>query len=94
MVASFRSSEVLSDSPSLCESSREKFAEEATLERVGVLLERDAGTFESSVSNWQPGDEFRGAENRRYPITAVIPLLLVEEFVERPLSGDLEVEPL
>jgi hypothetical protein len=30
----------------------------------------------------------------RYRITAVIPLPLIEEFVERPLNGVLEVEPL
>jgi hypothetical protein len=53
----------------------------------------DAGTFESSVSNWQPGDECRGAGNVNR-ITAVIPLPLIEEFVEGPLSGVLEVEPL
>ena len=42
----------------------------------------DVGTFESSVSNWRAGDEFRGAGNVKYRITAVIPLPLIEEFVE------------
>jgi hypothetical protein len=46
------------------------------------------------VSNWQPGDEFRGPGNVKYRITAVIPLSLIEEFVEGSLSGVLEVEPL
>ena len=54
----------------------------------------DAGTFETGICNWQPGDEFRGAGNVEYRITAVIPLPLIEEFVERPLNGVLEVEPL
>ena len=43
----------------------------------------DAGTFESSISNWQPGDEFHGAGNVRYRITAVIPLRLIDEFVHK-----------
>jgi hypothetical protein len=55
----------------------------------------DAGTFESSVSNWEPGDEFRGEGNVRYRITAVIPAVLIEEFVDRPDHDGLwEVERL
>jgi hypothetical protein len=52
----------------------------------------DAGTFESSVCNWQVGDEFRGAGNVRYRITAVIPLPRMAEFVDRPLYECWEVE--
>jgi hypothetical protein len=54
----------------------------------------DAGTFESGFCNWRAGDEFRGAGNRRYRITAVIRLPLIEEFVDRPLYGCMEVVPL
>jgi hypothetical protein len=54
----------------------------------------DAGTFETSEGKWQPGDTLIGRGNRRYPVTAVIPLELVEELVDRPLAGVLEVEPL
>jgi hypothetical protein len=32
--------------------------------------------------------------NRRYPITKVVPLELVQEFVEGALNGFLEVEPI
>jgi hypothetical protein len=54
----------------------------------------DAGTFESTVSDWQVGDEFRGAGNVRYRISAVIPLPLVEEFVDDAMCGIWEVEPI
>jgi hypothetical protein len=54
----------------------------------------DAGTFESTVCDWQAGDEFRRAGNRRYRITAVISPPLIEEFVDRPLYGCMEVVPL
>src|SRR5260221_11654776 len=61
----------------------------------------DAGTFESSVSDWQAGDEFRGAGNVGYRITAVIPLPLIEEVVDdapvapqsRPESGGFQRFP-
>jgi hypothetical protein len=54
----------------------------------------DAGTFESSRSDWRPGDDFRGDGNVLYRIRAVIPLPLIEEFVDRPLYGCWEVERL
>jgi hypothetical protein len=54
----------------------------------------DAGTFESSRSDWQPGDEFRADGKVLYRIRAVIPLPLMDEFLEHPLSGRCEVEAL
>jgi hypothetical protein len=54
----------------------------------------DAGTYESIRCDWQPGDELRASGNTRYRVTAVVPLELVEEFVEKPLYASLEVEPL
>jgi hypothetical protein len=55
------------------------------------------GSIETSEANWQAGDEPIGHGNTHYRITAVIPLELVQEFVEPggdELSGVLEVEPL
>ena len=46
------------------------------------------------MSNWRAGDEFRGAGNVEYRITAFVPLPLVEEFVDDALCGILEVERL
>jgi hypothetical protein len=54
----------------------------------------DAGTLETTETRWQVGDTVIAHGNRRYRVTAVIPLELVEEFVDRPLAGVLEVEPL
>ena len=54
----------------------------------------DADTLETAVPNWQVGDTLIAHGNRRCRVTAVIPLELVEEFVDRPLAGVLEVEPL
>jgi hypothetical protein len=48
----------------------------------------DMGTFESSVSNWQPGEGFRDEGNVRYRITGVIPAALIEEFVDRRSMTD------
>ena len=52
----------------------------------------DAGTFDSPTSSWQVGDTLIADGNRRYRVTACIPLPLVEEFVEGALNGVLEVE--
>jgi hypothetical protein len=54
----------------------------------------DAGSIETGETNWRPGDTLIGHGNRRYRITRVIPIERVEEFVEKPLAGVLEVEPL
>jgi hypothetical protein len=54
----------------------------------------DAGSFESSRCDWQAGDELRAAGNVRYRVTAVVPVERIAEFVERPLTGIIEVERL
>lgn len=54
----------------------------------------EAGSFESTRCDWQAGDELIAAGNVRYRVTAVVPQELVAEFVDRPLAGILEVEPL
>ncbi len=52
----------------------------------------DAGTFESSRSDWRAGDVFIGHGNTRWRILAVVSLPLLEEFVAKPLCGLWEVE--
>jgi hypothetical protein len=42
----------------------------------------DAGTFETGVYDWRVGDEFTGDGNRRYRITAMIPLARMGEFID------------
>ena len=54
----------------------------------------DAGSFESTRCDWKAGDELRAAGNVRYRVTAVVPLELVAEFIDRQLAGILEVERL
>jgi hypothetical protein len=54
----------------------------------------DAGTFETAERGWTVGDTLITDGNRRYPITKIIPLELVQEFVDAALNGVLEVEPL
>jgi len=52
------------------------------------------GSFESAVPNWQPGDTVIAAGNVHYRVVSVIPLERISEFVDEPLNGVLEVEPL
>ena len=54
----------------------------------------DAGTFETSASDWHVGDTLIADGNRRYRVTAVIPLEKIAEFVDGALNGVLEVEPV
>jgi hypothetical protein len=54
----------------------------------------DAGTFETGVADWQIGDVFIGQGNRKFRICAMVPLERIEEFVDRPLYGVWEVEPV
>jgi hypothetical protein len=54
----------------------------------------DAGTFETTVPDWQVDDVFRGEGNRQFRIRAIVPLERIEEFVDRPLYGVWEVEPV
>lgn len=54
----------------------------------------DAGTIETGGCDWQPGDTLIADGNRRYKITAVIPVERIAEFVDGALNGVLEVEPL
>ena len=46
--------------------------------------------------NQQPDadEEIRTAGNRRMRVVKVVPIERVEEFVDRPLYGILEVEPI
>jgi hypothetical protein len=55
----------------------------------------DAGTtFETNLSDWNVGETFRADGNRPMRITAIIPAELVAEFIEGPVRGVWEVEPL
>jgi hypothetical protein len=54
----------------------------------------DAGTFETNLSDWDVGDTFRADGNRHLRITAIIPAELVAEFIEGPVRGVWEVEPV
>lgn len=54
----------------------------------------DAGTFETSSSDWKVGNTLIADGNRRYKVTAIIPLERIAEFVDGALNGVLEVEPV
>src|SRR5438552_3835937 len=54
----------------------------------------DVGTFETAEPGWTVGDTLVADGNRRYRITKVVTLELVQEFVDGPLNGFLEVEAL
>jgi hypothetical protein len=54
----------------------------------------DAGEYETADQSVQPGDEIRTDGNRRLRVLAVIPVAVISEFVDRPMYGALEVEPL
>ena len=54
----------------------------------------DAGSVETSEANWQVGDTLTAHANRRFPVTAVVPVDRIAEFVDGPEYGVLEVEPL
>jgi hypothetical protein len=52
------------------------------------------GSIETNELNLQAGDTVDARGGRRYRVTAVIPLALIQEFVDEPENGVLEVEPL
>ena len=52
------------------------------------------GSLESAVSDCQPGDIVTAADDVQYRVQSVIPLERIAQFVDEPLSGVLEVEPL
>jgi hypothetical protein len=52
------------------------------------------GSIESNEGTWQPGDELRAHGNVRYRVTAVTPHERISEFVDEPMNGVLEVEPI
>ena len=54
----------------------------------------DAGTFDSAVSDWTVGDVLIADGNRRFRVTAVVPLEKIAEFVDGAENGVLEVEPV
>ena len=62
----------------------------AVTNRDGDIFE----TFESAVPNWNVGDTVRLDGNRPFRVTAKTPLERIAEFVDEPLNGVLEVEPL
>jgi hypothetical protein len=51
------------------------------------------GTVESAVPRWQTGDTVT-AGGVRYRVRSVIPIEVIAQFVDEPLNGVLEVEPL
>jgi hypothetical protein len=53
----------------------------------------DAGTFETNLSDWQPGMELRGHGNVLYRITAIIPADVYDDFDDE-YAGLIEVEPI
>jgi hypothetical protein len=61
------------------------------------LVSRDGdsiGSFESAEQNWQPGDDLLAHGNVRYRVVSVVPLERIAEFVDEPMNGVLEVEPI
>jgi len=52
----------------------------------------DAGEAEYAYQP-QAGDTVHVDGNQRMRVRAVVPVLVIEEFVDRPLYGVLEVEP-
>jgi hypothetical protein len=54
----------------------------------------DAGSFDTSASDWKVGDTLIADGNRRYRVTAVLAPERLEEFVDDVENGVLEVEPL
>ena len=52
----------------------------------------DAGTFETAVPDWWVGDIFQTGDGRKLRIVSQVPIELVEEFTERPLSAIWTVE--
>ena len=52
------------------------------------------GSLESAVPDWQAGDTVAVADDVQYRVRSVIPLERIAEFVDDPLHGVLEVEPL
>jgi hypothetical protein len=53
----------------------------------------DAGTIAVN-ENFQVGDVVIAHGNRRYRVTAAVPIELVAEFIDGPTRGILEVEPI
>ena len=62
----------------------------AAVSREGDIFE----VFESAVPNWNVGDTVRLDGNRPFRVTATIPVEKMSGFVDEPLYGVLEVEPL
>ena len=52
------------------------------------------GSLELAVPDRQPGDTVTAADDVQYRVRSVIPLERIAEFVDEPLYGVLEVEPL
>ena len=52
------------------------------------------GSVETTELNWRAGDTLIAHGNVHYRIVSVIPLARIAEYVDDPLNGVLEVEPL
>jgi hypothetical protein len=60
------------------------------------LCKPDGEVFSEAECGYEPsaGDEAYVCGNRRMRVLAVVPLELAGEFVDKPLYGMLEVEPV
>jgi hypothetical protein len=56
----------------------------------GEILE----TFKTAEQRWRTGDTVIAHGNRRYRVVPVIPVERLSEFVDEPVAGVLEIEPL
>jgi hypothetical protein len=54
----------------------------------------DAGSFDTSTSDWRVGDTLIADDNQRYRVTAVLAPERLAKFLDGVESGVLEVEPL
>jgi hypothetical protein len=52
------------------------------------------GSFETAVPDWNTGDIVFISPQEQYRVISVVPLTQIAEFVDDPISGVLEVEPL
>ncbi|MGZ4339143.1 MAG: hypothetical protein ACXVQ3_03710 [Gaiellaceae bacterium] len=52
------------------------------------------GSLETSEQRWQTGDTVIAHGNQRFRVVSVIPVERLAEFIDEPVGGALEVEPL
>jgi hypothetical protein len=75
---------------------RGRSADQGSTARGSVSLTTDGDDVGEAEYSYQPnvGDEIYADGNRRLRVLAYVPLKRIEEFVDRPLYGVLEVEAL